>query len=292
VTADDSLVLEDSPAGRWLVVTGPWTAEAAEALRRGEADGLVLNYARGFTGAGLDFLAPDLPIRRLDVLDRSVSDLAPIERLAGSLESLSVQAAPSAELDLGALPRLREVAGEWELLRGTLGAVEALESVVTWEFDEVDLHAFRDHVELRELTIKDAPHVESLSGIGGLPDLWVLGIVLAPRLQDTSDVAELAESLRELKFDACPGITALDDLEPLVHLRVLGISDCGDIESLAPVRSLKQLGVLYAWGSTRVVDGDLSPLAALPRLKEVRMRDRRNYRPRVAEVAAALASRA
>jgi hypothetical protein len=292
VTASDAYVLEDSPEGRWLVVTGPWTAEAAEALRRGEADGLVLNYARGFKERGLEFLAPDFAIRRLDVLDRTISDLGPIERLEGTLEALSVQAAASAELDLGALPRLRDVAGEWALLRDTLGAVEALESVVTWEFDEVDLHAFRDHVELRNLTIKDAPQLESLSGVGNLPGLAVLGIVLAPRLHDVSDVAELAESLRELKFEACPGIGTLDDVEPLVHLRILGISDCGDIESLAPITSLQKLEMLYAWGSTRVTDGDLSPLTALPRLKEVRMRDRRTYRPRVADLTAALASRA
>jgi hypothetical protein len=287
VTVGDAYVLEDSPEGRWLVVTGPWTAGAAKALRRGEADGLVLNYARGFKGPGLEPLAPDLPVRRLDVLDRSISDLAPIERLADSLEWLSVQAAPDAELDLGGLPRLREVAGEWALLRDTLGAVEALERVVTWEFDEADLHSFRDHVELRELTIKDAPHLESSSGVGNLPGLAALAIVLAPRLQDISDVSELAESLRELKLEACPGITTLNDLEPLVHLRILGVSDCGDIESLAPIRSLEQLEILYAWGSTRVTDGDLSPLAQLPRLEEVRMRDRRNYRPRVAELMAA-----
>lgn len=292
MTASDAYVLEESPEGRTLVVTGGWTAEAAEVLRRGEADGLVLNYARGFRESGLDFLAPDLRVRRLDLLDRSISDLAPVERLGGSLEALSVQAAPNAELDLGGLPRLRAVAGDWTLLRSTLGAVEALQSVVTWDFDEADLHSFRDHVELRNLTIKDAPHLESLSGIGNLPGLAVLGIVLAPRLHNVSDVAELAESLQELKFEACPEITMLDDLEPLVHLRVLGISDCGDIESLAPIRSLKQLEVLYAWASTRVLDKDLSPLAALPRLKEVRMRDRRDYRPRVAKLTAVLASRA
>jgi hypothetical protein len=286
---DGAYVLEESPEGRSVVVTGSWTAEAGEVLRRGEADGLVLNYARGFKQGGLDFLTPDLPVRRLDVLDRSISDLAPIQRLDGSLESLAIQAAPNAELDLGDLPRLREVIGEWALLRDSLGAVGTLERVVTWEFDEVDLHAFRDHVELRELTIKDGPRLESLSGIGGLPALAVLGVILAPRLHDISDVTELGECLRELKLEACPGISTLEDIEPLVHVRVFGISDCGDIESLAPLASLQELEVLYAWGSTRVVDGSLSPLAALPRLTEVRMRDRREYRPRVADLTAALA---
>lgn len=158
-------VLEDSPEGRSLVVTGPWSVEAANALGRGEADGLVLNYARGFSGRCLEFLDGGLGVRRLDVLDRQITDLAPIERLADSLEDLSVQAAGDAELDLGALPRLRSVAGEWALIGNTLGAVDELQSVITWQFDEADLHAFRDHVGLRRLTIKEAPYLESLSGV-------------------------------------------------------------------------------------------------------------------------------
>jgi len=40
----------------------------------------------------------------------------------------------------------------------------------------------------------------------------------------------------------------------------------------------------HAWGSTRVEDGDLSPLLRLSHLSEIRMRDRREYRPTLAEV--------
>jgi len=125
--------------------------------------------------------------------------------------------------------------------------------------------------------------LESLSGLADWPKLKVLGVFLARRLQDTSDVAGLA-SLRELEFEDCPALDHLDHFEALVNVRFLGISECGDIESLAPIGSLDHVEVLYAWGSTRIVDGDLSPLARLPRLKEIRMRDRQHYKPHVAEL--------
>jgi hypothetical protein len=288
VMAHAKYALEDSPEGRWLVVTGPWMAETVDALRRGEADGLVLNYARGFTETSLEFLDGGWGLRRLDVLDRGITDLAPIERLADSLEDLSVQAAPPAELDLGALPYLRSVAGEWALIRSTLGEVNALESVITWVFDEADLHDFRDHVNLQRLTIKEAPYLESLSGAGGLPDLAVLGIVLARRLRDISDLTGLSSSLRELELQDCPALSVIGEVESLVNLRFLGVNDCGDIESLIPVASLEQLESFYAWGSTRIVDGDLSPLARLPQLKEVRMQNRREYKPPLADLVASL----
>jgi internalin A len=282
-------LVEEAPEGSTLVVTGPWSDEAGEALARGIADGLILNYARGFSDHHLEFLDGSWGIRRLNILDRSITNLEPIGRLSDSLQALSVQAAPTAELDLGILPRLRSVAGEWGLIRGTLGRVDALESVITWRFDEDDLHAFRDHVGLERLTIKEAPYLQSLSGLGDLSNLDVLGVFLARRLQAISDVAALV-SLRELEFEDCPALDNLDDVEALIHLRFLGISECGDIESLAPIRSLDELEVLYAWGSTRILDGNLSPLARLPRLKEIRMRDRRDYKPRVADLLSALSS--
>jgi hypothetical protein len=277
-------VIEDTSEGPTLVVTGPWSADAAEALSRGVADGLTLNYARGFSGSDLEFLEAGLRVRRLNVLDRGITDLEPIARLAPTLEELSVQASNRAELNFTMLPHLRSVAGEWGLIGKTLSELDDLQSVITWRFDEADLHAFRDHVALRRLTIKEAPFLESLSGIGNLAEIEELNILLARRLHDIDDVTELARSLHRFELQTCPAIAAIDDVASLGNLRFFGFSESGDLASLAPMTALAQLEVFYAWGSTRVLDGDLSPLAQLPRLREVRMRDRRGYNPRVAEL--------
>jgi internalin A len=76
-------------------------------------------------------------------------------------------------------------------------------------------------------------------------------------------------------------LTSLASVEPLRHLRFLSFSQSGDLDSLSPLSNLTELRELYAWGTTRVLDGDLSPLFELPALYDVRMRDRRNYRPRM-----------
>jgi hypothetical protein len=207
-------VIEDTPEGRSLVVTSPWSEAAGRALARGEAAGLVLNYARGFSGS-LDFLDDRWRLRRLSVLDRSIVDLDPIGRLA-TLEKLSVQAATNAMLDLGPLPRLRSVSREWSLIGRTLGEVGELDRVSTWMFGDVDLHAFRDHVALRTLTIKDAPYLDSLDGLGNLPELAALTIVGARRLHEIDELDELSGSLRELTFEECRRIEAIGVVESLV----------------------------------------------------------------------------
>lgn len=179
------------------------------------------------------------------------------------------------------------ISGEWALIGGALGALPRLEGLNAWAFGDVDLHAFRDHVFLATLTIKDAPRLQSLDGLGNLPDLAALTIVGARRLHDIDEIGELSQSLRELKLEGCR-IEAIDVVESLVGLRFLGISESGDIASLAPINSLIQLEAFYAWGTTRIVDNDLSPLARLPRLKEIRMRDRRGYKPSVRELPASV----
>jgi hypothetical protein len=86
-------VIEESPLGRRLVVSGQWSRGAERLVAKGAVDDLVLNYARGFQGADLEFLRP-WPLRHLLILDRGLRDLGPIGRLGATLESLSVEGAP------------------------------------------------------------------------------------------------------------------------------------------------------------------------------------------------------
>ena len=232
-----------------MVATGPWSPEAAACLTAGVVDGLTLNYARGFAESDLDFLDA-WPVKRLDVLDRTLTDLTPIARLGASLESLSIQAASRAEIDLRPL---------------------AVQSSLT------------------KLILKVAPLLETLDGAEDLSALAVLNVAAARELHDATALASIAKSLVEVEFESCLAITALDDLSSLQSLMFLGISDCGRVESLHPVAELTNLEQLHAWGSTRIMDNDLSPLLNLPRLSEVRMRDRRDYRPRVSTIQKQLA---
>jgi hypothetical protein len=68
----------------------------------------------------------------------------------------------------------------------------------------------------------------------------------------------------------------------------LNLSECGDLPSLVPLRGLTSIEVLLMFGTTKIVDGDLTPIADLRRLRELRMQSRRHYRPSVAEIQASL----
>jgi len=96
-----SFVSEETPEGRDLVVTGPWSRKLAKRLERGDVDGLVLNYARGFFAPDLDFteptilaLAPHTTLEQLNVkVARRLESLDGVEAL--TLRSLQIVLAPA-----------------------------------------------------------------------------------------------------------------------------------------------------------------------------------------------------
>jgi hypothetical protein len=286
-TNDRGYVIEDHPEGRTLVVTGRWTSEAEAAVQRTDVDGVWLNYARGFCEPDLLFVG-EWPIRRLLVLDRSITDLRPLARLSETLEDLSFEVAPGIPVDLAELPHLRDLAATWEAVRDSLYASEHIQRLVVVDYDEVDLGPLSVQPSLQEIQLVGAPRLEALHGIASFPTLGILKIALARDLYALDEIAASAATLRKLDFESCADIYDLDVLSTLSELRWLGISDCMGIPSIKPIGELGVLETLYAWGTTRVEDSDLSPLLALSKLKEIRMRDRREYRPRLAEVKAHL----
>jgi hypothetical protein len=279
-------VIEDMPEGRTLVVTGAWTSDAERVVETGEVDRLWLNYARGYMQPDLSFLDA-WPVRGLTLNDRSVTDLQPLERLSGTLEDISVQAAAEASLDLGAFPRLVRLAAMWEAVRDSISQASVLGNLVALYYDERDLWPLSDNRRLSRLVLKPCTRLEALAGLPVLDELEQLAIIDARRLGDISELASLRR-LRELTLESCRSISTVDALAALTSLRFLSVSNCGDIETIAPLADLQGLERFSAWGSTRVLDGDLRPLLALPHLAEIRMRDRASYEPRVRSLAAAV----
>ncbi|GAB3040966.1 hypothetical protein GCM10027052_22980 [Parafrigoribacterium mesophilum] len=118
--------------------------------------------------------------------------------------------------------------------------------------------------------------------------LEILGIYSARGLSDLSDLASASapRHLRELQLESDRRVTRLGEIGTATDLEFLNISELGEIESLAPVEGLKRLDTLYLYGSTRVMDADLTPLMELPLLEDLRIMNRREYTPSVAQVEA------
>jgi hypothetical protein len=279
----DGYAIEQTVDGHTLIVTDKWTSAASAAVERPDVDAVWLNYARGYSEPDLSFVEA-WPIKRLLVLDRSVTDLTPLARLGQTLEDLSLQVAPGVSIDLATLPQLHSLAAYWDVIEDTLYAPEHLGELVIMEYDELDLDPLTVQRSLQSIKLKVASNLSSLDGAGGFPTLTSLQIAAARNLHDLGALEAASATLRELAFESCREIYEIQVLGALSELRFLEIADCGMIPTIRPLGDLAQLEILYAWGTTRIDDCDLSPLLRLASLKEIRMRDRREYRPSLTAV--------
>jgi internalin A len=292
-----SVVVEEGPGfhvertdvGATLIASGNWSAQADRVLDSGGVDGLDLNYAKGFKDTNLAFVRA-WPIKRLTILARTVKDLTPIYRLSSTLEALSVQSAPTATIDLAKFPLLESLSAAWIQVRSSIGERPGLKDLYLGSYSEIDLGPLRWNSQLVRLRLKDRPRLQTLVGIESLPLIEHLGIYGAP-LRDITALAELeGTQLRELHLQSCQ----IQDLGPVAcsaGLRLLNASECGEVESVRPLAPLGDLEVLWLFGTTKVLDDDLGPIGELPRLRELRMRARRSYRPSVEEIQAAIERR-
>ncbi|PKW26607.1 amino acid adenylation domain-containing protein [Phycicoccus duodecadis] len=154
------------------------------------ADGLVANYARGFVGSDIEFVR-DLPLRRLDILDRGITDLTPVHNLGSTLEELHVDVAPGLYIDLTLLPRLRVLSCSWDQVKDTIDCTDRLEDLYLSPYREPDLLALKHLTSLRSLRMKPPLGVRSLDGVETMPWLAHLGMYRAP-LEDTTALARLS----------------------------------------------------------------------------------------------------
>jgi hypothetical protein len=150
-------VLTPDHAGRLdFDLRSAWTRRMREVFLASGADGLIANYARGFIGHDLEFVR-GLPLRRLNVLARTVTDLSPVYDVAGSLDELHVQTGSMTRIDLAALPRLRALSCEWEQVADALGGTSAVEDLSLGAYDPADLTPLAHLTSLQSLRMKGRP---------------------------------------------------------------------------------------------------------------------------------------
>ncbi|MEU7022764.1 hypothetical protein ABZ990_19190 [Streptomyces sp. NPDC046203] len=246
-----------------FVTDEPWDPAYAGRFADGTCDGLVVGAPlRRKAGFDLSFL-PGLPgLRSLRVL-KGIADLSPVARCA-DLERLRLPASATQGLDLSGLTKLREVEIPWSAGSRTIHAVASAENLLISEWKGESLSVLGAKPALRKLRIESVRnHVTSMEGAGLFPNLDELRIYDG-RLAHSdllADAAMLTDvSLLSAKTEAITFVAGLP------RLRRLELDNSGDIASLAPIAAHPALWEVIVSGSTRVADGDLSPLLDNPRL--------------------------
>lgn len=267
-------ILEPGVYGPRITVTGPWTPAITEYMRREGVRELYLNHARGWSGTTLDFLDTVPELVAFSILDFTIKDVTPLHRLT-TLRSLEVSTYCDTKIDFHQFPALERCVFYWRSGSESLFECAALWWLFLHRYSGSGSEPFARLAALQELSIANS-ELREVESLAALKNLRFLGLYNLKKLASLRGLEELGQ-LEALEVNGCKGIGRIDELAALTRLRRLQLNDDGPIASLSPMRGAADLEQVLFYESTNIADGDLTPLAALPRLQHISFQNRRHY---------------
>lgn len=260
-----------------------------------QIDDLALSTLAEWPDAGVNLWYPEslagverIESRLIILTTADRLDLGPLYSLSKKVRSLYLNGLISGPrgLRIGDLQHVRDLSVPWEYVSLDAGLPPCAERLSFLDPAPPRIDVLPASETLTALALSRT-RMADLDGVQRFPNLESLSVAFAPALSSIEALDELT-ALSELEFGTCSRINDLEVVGRALGLRRLGLMDCGPVASLAPVGQLRALEELIAFGSTKIVDGDLSPLLSLENLRVLAMAARRHYRPSLSQVKAQL----
>lgn len=234
--------------------------EAQSLLQQGHIDGLRVCPEFGYSEKTLQ---PIFQFKTIKVLIIQRLPVAPIQLLGEfpNLEHLSIDET-KVEVDFEKLPKLVYFAGDWHKGRFKNIQHSKLKRLHLWKYKSVtnDLADFWQFGDLEDIHLVQST-VTSLNGLSAFKNLKTFEMHYMNKLEKLGKLD--LPSLTFLHADHCKKLTDHEQLQGCQNLETLRLHNCGAIQSVGFVKTLKKLKSFRFMEATEVVDGDLSPLLGL-----------------------------
>jgi hypothetical protein len=260
------IVKDDTGYGNALVLKNRWSSRYLELIARYNVKIIRLNEHLGWHGSNVSFLLEIPGVRGVDILSEKVVDVSSVFELS-NLKTLSLYCKAKVAGDFSRIKNLRRVSLAWRSVYGSVFNLDALIRINILDFPDKDLSRWKPNKHLKELRL-ESKRLENLVGIDRFPQINRLDLFRCNVLTSL-DAIMSSKSIRKLNFNRCSRLYNFSPISHLSELRELGIEDCGEIQSLTPVCKCEKLESLRIAGNTTAIDGNLSCLETLSRLKKV-----------------------
>lgn len=265
---------EQGKFGVKATIKTKWKDSLIDLLVNRDIRELELNIGKGWRGKNIEFLKELPQLRSLVIGDLTLELIEPIHYLHELIE-LELETYSDSPVNFTAFPKLTNCWFEWIKGSDSLFDCRNLKSLGINNYKKKSSEPFSRLMKLEQLSLLNSP-VEDLAGIFELKNLKELRIARLSKINDLGRISSLKE-LRILDINTCKGISSVSEVFFLGKLKALFLSNIGDIETLHGIESLTQLEQLIFDESTNIVDGDLSPILGLKRLKKISFQNRRHY---------------
>ncbi len=255
-------------------VTVAWNSRMLAYMKSRNVVELELNSAKGWSGDDLEFLCHLPELQSFELLDLGFRNVGPIHFLH-ELRQLEVSTYCRTEIRFSEFPLLEVCVLEWRPKAKSLFECATLKNLFVNRYNGKDSSVFGNLTGLNRLGILNSP-LRDLLGLEPLQELRRMRLGNMSRLDSLRGIDSLT-SLEDLDLSGCRKIRSIEELCRCSRLKKLCLDDNGEIESLRPLESLAALEVVTFVGTTRIVDGDLSPLKRLSNLTGISFQNRRHY---------------
>ena len=269
-----NFLIELGKYGERLVVTSLWSEDISQYILAHNISELHLNYAKGWKGKDLSFLSALSHLKAFSIIDWTIDDISPVNNLH-SLRSLEISTYCKSPISFEEFPYLEECGLRWRAKAKSLFNQKALKRLFIDNYSEKDTSKFSNLTELESLSLANSP-TRSLQGLSYLYKLRFLGLYNLRKLESIAGI-EFLINLEELEINGCSSLKSINEIAGLTQLNKLELCDNKDIDSLKPIEKLNKLESVVFYGSTNIIDGDLSSLIKLNQISNISFQDRPHY---------------
>lgn len=272
----EAYLIDDSEEGygQVFVPRGPWQPGYTDLVGQKRIPVVRLSAAMGWRGADLHFLRELPNLRGVEIYAPEVRDVSVIASLH-RLQLVGLDCDLRTPIDFGELQELEVVKARWSDAIRSLLHIAGLKHLNLSNWPGYDLESLGSMSRLQELLLTSRK-LRSLRGIDALKSLEWLDLHACPKLTSLEGI-RCCRFMTHLEVTSCKAVHEISEIGELGALRELHLDNNGELESLEPIRQCHLLEKLSFFGTTRILDGRISALEDLPRLKTVRFAPRRQY---------------
>jgi hypothetical protein len=263
-----------SDFGVHATITGEWQDSFYDIFEKHNVKSLELNRAKGWVGKDINFLKDVEYLESFSILDFQIQSILPVHFLK-RLKKIEVITYCKTALSFGAFPKLEHCAIKWRKGSESLFDCKQLKELFLDGYNQFDSDAFSALTNLEKLTIANSS-IRNLDGLSKLTRLTYLRLGYLNNITSIEPINTL-KRLQELEIQNCKKVASIKGVEYLSELKKILLIDMGSIDSLLPLRNIRDIQWILFYGTTNIIDGNISFLRELRKLSKISFQNRRHY---------------
>jgi hypothetical protein len=260
--------------GRVFIPRGSWQTDFKALIEKKRIAVVRLSTAMGWRGTDIEFLRDLKDLRGIEIYSKEVQDASVITSLH-NLQMVGLECDLKVPIDFSGLSKLEIAKVTWKDGIKSLLKCSSLKYLNILNWPDENLKNLTSMSRLSKLLLTSRK-LASLDGIGSLVALQWLDLHACRRLTKLENITH-CQSIIHLEITSCKSVRDISPIGSLGLLRELHLDNNDKIESLMPIRGCNLLERLSFCGNTIILDGKISAIQGMPKLKTLRFAPRRTY---------------